>query len=115
MNQQEASRVVGFLATAKPNTEAMKGHIVNSINALLLSADPVSVRFSQIFTEAINRASSNVLNESANPMLPPQAMQPFNSRPQQPQQPQYQQPIQQHQNSPSEILEAIHNRAALLV
>ena len=109
MTSQEASRVVGFLATAKPNTDTMKGHIVNSINALLMSPDPVSSRFCQMLTESMNRSASQVLNESANPALPPQALQPFGRPQSQPQ------PQQQQQNTPEAILEAINDRAAMLM
>jgi len=113
MNQQEASRVVAFLAQAKPTTDTMKGHIVNSINALLMSPDPMSVRFCQVLAESMNRAAGSVLNESASP-VPPQAMQQFGQQPVQQQSAQQQQQ-QLLSESPEKVLEAISNRAAMLL
>lgn len=114
MNQQEASRVVAFLSTARPTNDTMKGHIVNSINALLMSPDPVSVRFSQTFVEAVNNMAGTVLNEASNP-VPPQARMPFGIQPPaQPQRPQ-QQPRQTAPESTESLLEQINNRAALLM
>lgn len=70
MTPAEASKVIGFLAKAKAEGEIMKGHIINCLNALMTSNDPVSVKYCQILSEAINQASVTVLNESAVPAVP---------------------------------------------
>jgi len=78
MLQAEAVKVVNFLAKARAEGD-MKGHIINSLNALMMSNDPVSTRFTQILSEAVNRAAGAVLNESAGipavPQFQPQPMQ----------------------------------------
>lgn len=104
MVQADAVKVVNFLAKAKAEG-AMKGHIINSLNALLMSDDPVSVRFTQILSEAVNRAAGAVLNESAGIPNVPQF------QPQQSQAPG--QPGQQF--TPQAILESIQSRAADLM
>jgi hypothetical protein len=78
MVQADAVKVVNFLAKTKAEG-AMKGHIINSLNALMMSDDPVSVRFTQILSEAVNRAAGAVLNESAGIPNVPQ-YQPFQSQ-----------------------------------
>jgi hypothetical protein len=78
MLQAEAVKVVNFLAKTRAEGD-MKGHIINSLNALMMSNDPVSIRFTQILSEAVNRAAGAVLNESAGipsvPQFQPQPMQ----------------------------------------
>ena len=107
MVQADAVKVVNFLAKTRAEG-AMKGHIINSLNALMMSDDPVSVRFTQILSEAVNRAAGAVLNESAGipnvPQFQPQAGSVF-SQPAQPGQ----------KMTPQSLLEAIQNRAADLM
>ena len=64
MNRDQVNQVVSFLAKVKPEGE-MKAHVINSLNALMQSNDPMSNRFLQVFAEAMNRAAVTVLNESA--------------------------------------------------
>lgn len=114
MNQQESSRVLGFLAVARPDSQQMKSHIINSLNALLMSNDPASVRFSQVFIESMHSVAANVLNEATNP-IPPQAYQHFTESQSgqgyggQPTKPM---PVSQ---SPEAAFEAIINRASLIL
>lgn len=105
MVQAEAVKVVNFLAKARAEG-TMKGHIINSLNALMMSDDPVSVRFTQILSEAVNRAAGAVLNESAGipavPQFQPQPMQ-FPGQPAAP------------AMTPKAILESIQDHAARLM
>jgi len=103
MLQTEAVKVVNFLAKARADGE-MKGHIINSLNALMMSNDPVSIRFTQILSEAVNRAAGAVLNESAGipavPQFQPQPMQ---------------LPGQPAAMTPKAMLESIQDHAARLM
>ena len=67
MTPADASKVLNFLSKAKIDSDIMKGHIINSLNACMQSQDPASVRFCQILSESINRAATGVLTESAAP------------------------------------------------
>lgn len=71
MTPAESTKVINFLATVKADSNVMKGHIINSLNALMMSTDPVSTRFCAVLSESINRASSSILNESAPPSFVP--------------------------------------------
>lgn len=103
MLQSEAVKVVNFLAKVRAEGE-MKGHIINSLNALMMSNDPVSTRFTQILSEAVNRAAGAVLNESAGiPAVPQFQPQPMAI------------PGQQPAMTPKALMESIQDHAARLL
>jgi hypothetical protein len=88
----------------------MKNHIINSINALFKSQDPISSRFCYFFAESMNKSAISVLNESSGiPDLPPQALQsPYG----------IQQPVQNqygNQQTSETIIESITNKAAAIL
>jgi hypothetical protein len=72
MQAADATKIVNFFTKIKLDNEPMKAYVVNALNALMLSPDPVSVRFCQTLNEALNRAAVAVINESAGapPVIP---------------------------------------------
>ena len=72
MQAAEASKIVSFMSKVKMDNDPMKAWVMNAMNALMSSPDPVSIRFCQLFNESLNKSAVAVINESAGapPVIP---------------------------------------------